>query len=446
MSLSKEYVHAGGTLIATEETTPVNDISNLRITGFTSFSVSLAWNDNSTNEDGFQIERDSPQQTFTVAPNVTSFTDSGLQSATTFGYVVRAFKGSYFSPGMGTAAATASPPAITCPNNVTKNTDPGQCSAALTYATPSVSDYCAGVGTPTCNPASGSTFLKGATAVNCSVTDPCGNQLSCSFTVTVNDTQAPTISCPANVVTSTDPNQCSAVVTYSNATASDNCAGVGTPACAPPSGSTFAKGTTTVSCSVSDASGNSASCSFTVTVNDTQAPAITCPANVTAVAPSFGASSAVVTYANASASDNCTGVGTPSCNPPSGSTFPLGCSTVTCTVTDASANTASCTFQVCVFNICLQDDSNAQNRILINTATGDYRFCCNGVTYTGKGKMTIQGSTYTLEHNTIDRRVRASASGSSGSGNTSLQSPPGTQRCNFSDSNASNNTTCTTCQ
>jgi hypothetical protein len=41
---------------------------------------------------------------------------------------------------------------------------------------------------------------------------------------------------------------------------------VGAPSCVPPSGSTFALGTTTVNCNVSDASGNPASCSFTVTV------------------------------------------------------------------------------------------------------------------------------------------------------------------------------------
>jgi hypothetical protein len=132
------------------------------------------------------------------------------------------------------------------------------------------------------------------------------------------------------------------------------------------------------------------------------------------------------------------------CNPPSGSCFPIGCTTVTCTATDASGNTATCTFRVCVFNVCLQDDSNSNSRILINTLTGDYRFCCNGITFTGRGKVTIQGSSITLEHNPLDRRVRASVTASSKVGNASLQAPPGRSRCNITESNTTNNTC--TCQ
>jgi hypothetical protein len=189
-------------------------------------------------------------------------------------------------------------------------------------------------------------------------------------------------------------------------------------------------------------------CSFVVQVNDTQPPTITCPANVISVTPVVGGTSAIVTYPPpTNVTDNCPGV-TAACNPPSGSTFPVGCTTVTCTATDASGNTVTCNFQVCVFNVCLQDDSNSSKRILINTTTGDYKICCNGVTYTGKGKITQQGNIYTLEHNTLDRRVRATVNAgvSPKSGTASIQSPPGTLRCNITDSDMSNNTTCATCQ
>ena len=86
------------------------------------------------------------------------------------------------------------------------------------------------------------------------------------------------------------------------------------------------------------------------------------------------------------------------------------------------------------------------HRILINTSTGDYRFCCNGVTYTGRGKIAKQGNTYSMEHNPIDRRVRASITGSAHSGTASLQSPGGTPKCNITDSDTTNNTTCGSCQ
>jgi uncharacterized repeat protein (TIGR01451 family) len=245
-----------------------------------------------------------------------------------------------------TATVTASNPApmITCPANVVQSTDPGQCSAVVNYPAPTVSDNCPG-STVVCNPRSGSTFPKGTTTVTCTATDAGGATATCQFTVTVNDTEKPTITCPANMVTTTDPGQCSAVVTYAPPTATDNCPGV-TVTCDPPSGSTFPKGTTTVTCTATDSSGNTATCSFTVTVNDTEKPVITCPANVI-MSTDPGQCSAVVNYPAPTATDNCPGV-TVTCNPPSGSTFPKGTTTVTCTATDASGNTATCSFTVTV--------------------------------------------------------------------------------------------------
>src|SRR5207253_6678999 len=126
------------------------------------------------------------------------------------------------------------------------------------------------------------------------------------------------------------------------ATASDNCPG-STASCTPPSGSTFPKGTSTVTCQVTDASGNnSTDCTFTVTVADNQPPTVTCPGNITTTTAPDSCESAPQTYA-ATPSDNCPG-STTSCTPPSGSSFPKGTSTVTCQATDASGNTsANCT-------------------------------------------------------------------------------------------------------
>lgn len=98
---------------------------------------------------------------------------------------------------------------------------------------------------------------------------------SCSKTVTVRDTTAPAINCPANIVQGNDPGLCSAVVTF-QATAIDVCAGPLTPTCAPPSGSVFPKGTTTVVCGVSDPAGNRSVCAFTVTVEDREPPRASC--------------------------------------------------------------------------------------------------------------------------------------------------------------------------
>ncbi len=326
--------------------------------------------------------------------------------------------------------------ALTCPANVTVANDTNQCGAVVNYPAPTTTGSC----TITCAPASGSFFPVGTTTVTCQNT---GGTPSCTFTVTVNDTQPPTITCPANITVSNTPNQCGAVVNYPAPTITDNCPGTFTATCTPASGSFFPTGTTTVTCSVNGAGGSS--CTFTVRVNDSQPPTITCPANVTAIAapPAGGNCSAptstLITYTAPTVSDNCPGV-TTNCVPPSGSIFPLGTTTVSCTATDSSGNTATCSFTVSVFNVRLQDNSNSSTVLLFNTASGAYRFCCGGTVFTGVGTVNTRGCTYTLTHTAVDRRVSGQIDFSTYKGSGSIQSPAGTPRCTINDNDVRNNT------
>jgi uncharacterized repeat protein (TIGR01451 family) len=180
---------------------------------------------------------------------------------------------------------------------------------------------------------------------------------------------------------------------------------------------------------------NTAMASTTV---DPIPPTITCPATITTKAANPGDPCVIVNYPPPAASDNCPGVGVV-CVPPSGSCFPLGSTAVTCTATDLAGNAAACSFTVTVFDLCLQDDGNPDTTILINSMTGDYRFCCNGVTYTGRGTITRKGSLYTLEHNAADRRVLIKDDESVHKGSGSIQAPPGTTRCTITDRNTQNN-------
>ena len=82
---------------------------------------------------------------------------------------------------------------VPCPANITQCNDAGQCSAVVTWPPPAATDNC-GVSSVVCNPPSGSTFQKGTTTVTCTATDTCGNQASCTFTVTVNDCEPPAVS------------------------------------------------------------------------------------------------------------------------------------------------------------------------------------------------------------------------------------------------------------
>jgi HYR domain-containing protein/carboxypeptidase family protein len=189
------------------------------------------------------------------------------------------------------------------------------------------------------------------------------------------------------------------------------------------------------------AGGNGPTCTFTVTVNDTQPPVITCPPNLTAVTATVNDPCTVVNFTT-TASDNCPGV-VVVCTPPSGSCFPVGVTTVTCTATDASGNTATCSFTISVFNGRMQDDfEGCANTVLFNTLTGDYRWCCHGTIYTGRGKVTKLGNTFKIEHNPSDRRVLINLSAGSfpPSGNASLQSPPGTIKCVIQDRDTRNDT------
>src|SRR5207247_8301729 len=131
-----------------------------------------------------------------------------------------------------------------------------------------------------------------------------GKRATRSDTVTVNDRQQPAVSCPANIVTSNDGGQCSAVVSYTRPVGTDNCTGAVTRQIAGlTNGAAFPVGVTTNVFQVTDAAGNSATCSFTVTVNDSQPPAISCPANIVTT-NDVGQCSAVVSYKPPVRTDN----------------------------------------------------------------------------------------------------------------------------------------------
>lgn len=229
---------------------------------------------------------------------------------------------------------------ITCPGNVFNFTGPSSinCKAPVSYPAPSTSGPC---GTVTCTPPSGSVFDVGTTTVNCSE----GSVLKCSFTVTLADNTPPRLTCTSGVTVTAPSGKTSTPVDFPAPTGTDNCSSVDIK-CSPPSGSNFNIGNTLVTCTGTDSSLNTAQCFFTVTVRDPDGPIIVCPASVN-VSPAAGQTSAVVTYPAPSVSDNLPGV-TTVCSPPSGSTFPLGTTPVTCTATDSNGNQASCTFSVSV--------------------------------------------------------------------------------------------------
>ncbi|WP_242342407.1 PxKF domain-containing protein [Anaeromyxobacter terrae] len=232
-----------------------------------------------------------------------------------------------------------------------------------------------------CDPQSGATFPVGDTVVTCTASDQAGNRAGASFTVSIVDTTPPDVIVPASL-TEEATSAAGAVVTFS-ASASDLVDGAVTPVCTPASGSTFPLGTTTVSCTATDAHGNGSDPkTFTVTVQDTTPPAITVPGDITTLATS--AAGAPVSFA-ASATDLVDGAVTASCTPQSGSSFAPGTTTVSCTASDSRGNAATPkTFTVTVQFAFLGFFQPVDNLPLVNTVK-------NGATVPVKWKLQGQG-------------------------------------------------------
>ena len=108
-------------------------------------------------------------------------------------------------------------------------------------------------------------------------------------------------------------------------------------------------GTHTITLTVTDTGGGSDTDDVVITVQDTLAPDITCPADVVASLPmNSNATSMVVNYPDVTATDSCSSSVTVNSTPASGSVFPVGTTTVHATANDGNGHTSTCSFTVTV--------------------------------------------------------------------------------------------------
>jgi hypothetical protein len=160
------------------------------------------------------------------------------------------------------------PPTITAPDNITADNDPGLGSAVVTVVAPAASDACTPVTLSSARSDGASIdapYPVGVTTITWTAKDDAGNSASATQTVTVLDVEAPVF--PQSrlsilEVNATSPN--GAAVTYS-VSVTDN-VGVTSLSCEPASGSMLPVGPNLVSCTASDAAGNTSSTSFSVNV------------------------------------------------------------------------------------------------------------------------------------------------------------------------------------
>jgi hypothetical protein len=249
---------------------------------------------------------------------------------------------------LATPSALANPPVFDPYGNITAEATSAS-GAPVPFALPTASDE-TGPSSVSCDPGPGSVFGITTTTVNCTATNTTTLETSpMSFSVTVQDTTAPTIAGHPDVgpVPATGPG--GAAVDYVPPNATDAVSGTFPASCTPGPGSTFGLGTSTVTCNASDGSGNPASpVTFSVTVADSGAPTIAQPPDINGV-QATGPGGASVGYTPPNATDAIDGTFPASCSPGPGSTFGLGASTVTCNAADSSGNPASpVTFSVTV--------------------------------------------------------------------------------------------------
>ena len=177
--------------------------------------------------------------------------------------------------------ADHTPPLITVPADITAEAT-GISGAAVTYSF-SAADPDDAVSTSSCSPASGATFAFGQTTVTCNATDSHSNSASKTFKVTVVDTKPPVLSSVPADKTVEANSFAGSIVDFVPPTAVD----LGEPrlvTCAPDRNTTFALGTTPVTCSASDGRGNTGTATFKVKVVDTTPPTLIPPGDTTVYA------------------------------------------------------------------------------------------------------------------------------------------------------------------
>lgn len=162
------------------------------------------------------------------------------------------------------------PPVIAQPADAgAEASSPG--GAAVRYAVPKAVDRVSGPVAAVCSPASGGTFPLGTTTVTCTARDRAYNRATATFAVKVVDTTPPLFADAQDrsaVATSSSGREFS----FSPPTATDAATASPAVTCSPSPGSFFPVGTTPVTCTTVDGSGNKAATTFQVTV--TPMPAV----------------------------------------------------------------------------------------------------------------------------------------------------------------------------
>ena len=257
-----------------------------------------------------------------------------------------------------------------CPSNISL-TSTASCNEAIDWTVPTATDNCNVTLTSTHNP--GDTFAEGTTTVTYTASDECGNESTCSFTVTIvcECGENPILNCPEEYTSCPGS-------AYPPSLAGAATAEAGGPNCADPvitfediiqtsdpCGAKVIERTWTATDPEND--NLTVSCVQVITLEDTTVPTLTaCPADITM--ETNGNTPVSVTWAAPTTTDNCTIVSLIS-TAEIGDTFGEGTTAVTYTSTDGCGNETTCSFNITIIFAC------GSNPVI--TCPDDYYTCPN---------------------------------------------------------------------
>jgi hypothetical protein len=282
-------------------------------------------------------------QVFTFTPNpgyhVAQVVVDGSTIAPTGTYTFTSVNVDHVMDNISFAPDCSAPAITVCPSNVTTNNASGSCNATATYTAATVTGTSP---TITYSQNSGTSFSVGTTTVTVNATNSCGSA-TCSFTVTVVDNQNPTITAPSAVTVNANSGSCSATgYSLGTPTTADNC---GVANVTSNDAGSYSVGAHTITWTVTDVNGNTATATQSITVVDNQNPTITAPSAVTVNANSGSCSATGYSLGTPTTADNC-GVANVTSN--DAGSYSVGAHTITWTVTDVNGNTATATQSITV--------------------------------------------------------------------------------------------------
>jgi hypothetical protein len=239
-------------------------------------------------------------------------------------------------------------PSVTCKSATVTLNGSGNGSIITANVFQSGSDNCGTVNQQSVNTAAFNCANLGTNTVTLVVNDGNGNTATCSAIVTVVDATPPTITCPANTTVAAGANCTSTVGTRTLVTKTDNCASTISETQSP-AASTILTGHNTsqvVTLTANDGNGNTATCSFVVTLKDITPPVIVCKPRTVFLTPSNASVTTADVYQ--SGSDNCGTVALQNVVPNAFTCADLGENTVVLTAQDGNGNTSTCSAMVTV--------------------------------------------------------------------------------------------------